>query len=174
MVFRRMGQRLTDYPLKLSFEIVESAANTFTQVEIDTPVGQILSGNKVQAMECLAVIYDLQSPSQEASQGNFSTAQLTNASQVAIIDSDDPDMLWQQVKEAALDAAGAKSINVEKGIERDEVGEIGGAGVLFYAGTMFGAIQGSGNASARFCDGYVLYHLAEIEARDVVQALLTA
>ncbi len=169
-----MGVRLTEYPLRLAFEIVESAANTFTQVEIDTPVGQLTSGGKVQAMEVMAVIYDLQSPSQEASQDNFTQAQLANSSQTAMAGQNDPDSLWTQQKETSLDAAGAKSIDVSKTFLRDEIADASGIGQLFYSGTMFGAILGVGNASARFCDGYVLYHLAQIDAEDVVQALLTA
>lgn len=168
-----MGKRITQYPLRLSFEIVESAANTFTQVAIDTPVGQILSGNKVQAMEVMAVVYDLQSPTQEDDQVNFSTAQLTRTSQIAAIDSDNPDLFWSQVKETSV-AAGAESINVEKSIERDQMDDNDGAGQLYYGGTMFGAVVGAGNPSARFCDGYLLYHLTELSSGDVVQALLTA
>jgi len=173
LVYDCMGRRLTDYPLKLAFEIVESAANTFTQVEIDTPVGQLTSSGKVQAMECMSVDYDLQSPSREDDMDNFTEAQLARSSQTGAIEYNDPDRLWAQQKETNT-TVGSENVIVQKGFERDRLDDNDGAGTIFYGGTMFGGILGVGNASARFCDGAVNYHLIELDAIDVVQALLTA
>lgn len=168
-----LGVRLTEYALALGFEIVESAANTFTQVLIDTPVGQLNSSGKVQAMECMYIEYDLLSPSQEDDMDNFTQVQLTDSSQTGIIGQNRSEVFWRQVAEKAV-AAGAESIWIQQSTLNEDLTDKDGNGRLFYAGTMFGAIVGTGNASARFCDGKVYYHLIELTAEDVVQALLTA
>lgn len=168
-----MGERLTEYALRLAIEVVESAANTFTQVAIDTPVGQLTTGGKVQAMEIMKIVYDLSTPSLEDAMDNFITGQLTRSSVSGLIDSDDPNLFWQQVKERAGET-GVDQIDVQKLILQDDFTDGNGTGQLFYGGTIFGSIAGSGNASAKFLDGHLLYHLVELNAIDVVMALLTA
>jgi len=168
-----MGVRLTTYPLKLHFRIVESSGNTFTPGELDTPVGQLSMAGKVQAMEVMAVIYDLQGPSIEAGQGNTVEVGITTQVQAAQPEFENPDVVWMQVSEVSLGTANHSVVN-KKSILRDNQDDNDGNGVIVYVGTLHTQITGTGNAAARFCAGYLLYHLTAITAKDVVQDLLTA
>lgn len=169
-----MGRRLTDYPLKLHFDLTESSANTFTPGVIDTPVGQLSSSGKVQAMEVMNIFYDIRPPSFEASAANSAEVAITTQLvATALLEKSNPDVLWMQTSLSDVIGAGTPGERKFKTHLMDQIHDGDGAGELVYNGTLHIQILGTGNASAGFVRGYIQYHLVEVSAKDVVQDILS-
>lgn len=166
-----MSKRITSHPQRLNFSITESTVNVLFEEELDTPV-VLQSGGKSVAMELMAIQTELQSPSAEVGQGNFTQGQINGRSAAGtLIPFGDPDAIYGQVYER--DNAGTDK-NLEQIQEqwRQPFHDGDGAGELYFGKSLFVAVKGSGNASARYFRGYILYHLVEVTAQDLIEELI--
>ncbi len=164
-------KRITDRPARLRFLINESAANTYTEEDIELPVA-VLSSNRIQAIEIVGAVIDLDTPDLETDQENMTTLQLVRDSQSGLIAYDDDDLIFRQRKflEARVSTNGGQTIFDVKPsyvnlAEHKEDGE------LVMERTIHIGIMGTGNAGAKQASGYFDYHLVELGAAEVVTEL---
>jgi len=161
-----MATRITTIPVKQRFEVVESGANTFTQVDISLPLA-VISGNRIQAIEILQVVSDPQPPDSEDAQFNEVIIQLTRDSQTAEIHLNNDDLIWKRV--ITIDNSAINGSFLVETIKYDSLVPPGDdRGEIVLERTIHISTVGVGNAGAKTTRGYFNYHIVNLSAEEVV------
>ncbi len=164
-----MAKRLTQNPFRVRGSVTESAANTLTEQSVDLPVAVIGQG-KAQGIEVMKVVY---SPGNDIV--DMETAQ-TNRTVVAwhrdtvsSLDISDDDTIdieqYSIVLELSTNGGGAASVQT---VTIHDLTDGDGNGQIIVDRTIFLSIFGVGNAGAKNCQSYLLCHLVELSAEDVI------
>lgn len=169
-------KRLHDKPIRIRLALLtESAANTFTERAIDTPVRSAGRG-KVQAMEIMKSYMRPGQPAIEAAQSNSVQYQITSESKSAMdVVGEDDDVFLQDESENRVTETTAVGETIWANIHSTVVTDHSdgdGNGELFLSKDLFFAIKGTGNPAARSVSGYLLYFLVEIDGDDIIQQVL--
>lgn len=175
-----MGRRISEKPIRVGFQAVESGANTFQTdpIQLPTvPILQLRAGGDVKAIgvELMAIESEFGSPDPEAGQNNS--------------------VVWSITKGAAPTVPGTKNANntilrkrrIARGVTVTSVGEIfqlydedahddmtdhDGNGELIADNEIHVAILGTGNAGAKAVTGYLLFHLYEFDSMEAMLELI--
>jgi hypothetical protein len=163
-------KRITEKPIRKRFNVVESAANTYTELELSLPVAVLES--KVQGVEIMKIFPDTSAPDLEDSQSNVVECALLKDSDTAIPDYDDKNVIYRTKREnqhIKTTSGGAAQLTED---QRDvDLTDGDGNGEIFMERSVYAAIKGTGNAAAKRFQGYFLYHLVEMDGDEVaVQA----
>jgi len=165
-----MAKKITDRPFPIRFNIVETSANTYTEQNLDLPVA-IVGVGKIQAIEILAVVGELDLPSAEPGVANNVWAQLVRDTQTTKIRHDDEDLIWAKGRQwDSEDAAGIEAGALAE-TTFDESLVYDGDGEIVMERQIHMGILGSGNAAARRVHGKLICHLVELTASEVIPQL---
>lgn len=165
-------QMRSDYLNFLRFQVVESAASTFTETEIDTN----LSAERGVMMEIHSVEFDLttlQLFDEVAAGGQENLrVQITRETKSALVSMNDADLIAQVRREIIRSAA----IGTDAGplyILTDKVLRIDfPLPIPYVKPSIFVGVQGSDAASAHTVNGRIGYTLRDIEREDFLELLV--
>jgi len=164
--------RLTEKPFRVRFEATEDTVNVYKQNEINLPFVGITGGRAgAQAIELMKVKWRLGLPTNENAQLNRLDAALHK-------DSDDSIRAWNN--ENGIDIASWENHNIGTGgsvqigntVFEHDMTDGDGNGEIIVERSIFIAIEGTGNASVKGVQGYMLCHLVEIDADELAAQLL--
>jgi len=166
-----MTKRLTEHPFRIRFEVTESAANTFTRIDIALPIAALTGGDKAQAIELMGVTSIINPPTLETGQANSINFEVTKdaiASQPTgrggenYIDG-------RLVQNAHIGVDGSWIFEF---FEKHDMTDYDGNGEIIFERTIHAALLGTGNVGALSVAGWLTCHLVELDTSDVVAAIL--
>ena len=153
----------------LRAEVSEESANTFKEVEIATPA----SRSEKLAMLIWKVVFQIDYPDVEDGQRNAVQGRLTRASQSAIVNEHDPDVIaWMTVNLGAGAVSGALSDFFEKSARPSDGFWDFAPPILYAKSEMFAQVLGTGNAQKKSCHVLVGYTLERVPAELFISALV--
>jgi len=166
---RRMGDTLTGgtrdvNPQYLTVQVVESAANTFTQATMALPTlrGEIGRG-KYQVIELLNTVIDL-TPGDGAT-GSGRAVQLTTSTQTGIIELTDPDLVDEYRDDIIITTSGLYA--PERPIIHDFTDKAG-HGIIIATQNMFVGIQGTSQTNGLTARVRIYYRFKNISVDEFV------
>jgi len=167
-----MGKRITDRVFQLKSDVTESAANTYTQNDIELPVA-VLGANRIQAIEVMrSLAYFKNIPGIENGQSNALVSQWVRDPQTALLDSDSDQVIWETglVNENDVSGTdGGAAVQLTNPVMQDVA--IEGDGRLVLERTIHHAVRGSGNASVKRVIHLLECHLVEISPAEITTLL---
>ncbi len=175
-----MAVRITEKPLRIGFAVTESAANTFTTAAINLPTTPSIavsrSGSaKAIGVEIMKVFSECRPPDLEAAQDNTVTVQIVKGpAPTAMVGVRDNRTIWQRIRESRVTEITAVGEIHETG-ERskfDNLTDHDGNGEIVADNEIHASILGVGNAGAKSCGGYMLYHLVELDQTEALFELI--
>jgi len=168
-----LQKRLSNNPVRLfRSTVTETAANTFTTVEIDLPV-QVVGANRIHGTEFMWIDFYSGNPSNEEGQNNQTRVQITKDPEQATIDQAEENFLWGRQKAAnnEFDTTGS-SVAVWDEPKQQVVADTDGRGTLLAESIIHHAIQGTGNASADISRAIGHGYIVSLTGGDAIQLLL--
>lgn len=171
-----MFQRLTEMPFRVRFTLLESAANTYTEVELTLPFVGITGGRSgAQAIELMKVFWQIPAPDGEVGQLNRVDMAIHKDTETGIL---------AFGSEGCIDFAANQNHNVLSGtdgmvsqlwrqVEIHDLTDGDGHGQLIAERSVFAAIDGTGNPSAKQGSGYMLCHLVKLDSDELAAQLLS-
>lgn len=164
--------RITRNPFRVRYSITETAANTYTQVEIRLPVVALAKG-KAQAIELMGVMDQVFQPDVESNQDNATEAGLRRDSGTAAGGYGSQDIIHNRVlrEHHAQGAAGETGSGMEE-TKYTPYHDGDGNGEILFDQSVFAWVVGTGNAAAKNTNGFMQCHLVELDADEVVTQVL--
>lgn len=162
-----MPKRITENPFRIRYNVQESAANTYTQTELNLPVTVV--GDAVQAIELMAVVESTQLPDIESGQNNNTVVQIVRDSQSDNLTFDNDQLIYQRTRRAVVTTVTAVGEIFDNGDDNAtlDMTDHDGNGQIIMERTMFVGINSTGNANVKRSTGYMLAHLVELSAKEV-------
>lgn len=160
-------QRFDQHPQFLHGYVEESAANTYTQTEISTPV-VITSAGKAIVMEILKLFVQIESPEPLVNSNGQVEVQITKNSESAMLgNSSARTIFFQKLRQQHLTAAAAVSSNWQEMVIFDYQ-SADGFGYLYGKSTMYLSIKGTSQTSVKDVRLKILYRLLEVSAEELI------
>jgi len=162
-----LAVRITERPVKMRWSVTESAANTFTEVEINLPVA-IIGADKIQALELMAIVSNVEPPDSEDGQRNTVSCQLTRDSQSASLALTNDQVIWDRTingDNSAINGSHIFELDKRDVIVNEEDGEI------ILERSIFMNVKGSGNAQTITSQGWLWVHIVELDGAEVATQL---
>lgn len=175
-----MTRRITEKPIRIGFELTESAANTFTTTAINLPtVGGISiarsGATKSIAIEVMKIASELTEPSIEAGQNNTVSVQLVKGAAPTVqLRKNNQLSIWRRVREFK-DQTVTSVGEIFSGSSPDRMDDLtdgDGNGEIVADNEIHVSILGVGNSSAMNVRGYLLCHLIELDQSEAVIELI--
>lgn len=154
-----------EQPIEVPFEIIESGANTFTQIEIQLPVN--LNNNLVFDLDEIALegLGELDSAAAVMTNSNF---QLTLTTQAAMIQFNDDDLIAKRNVQTMASAA-----NVNGGILVEELHmDTKGRANYIARDSVFASVFGVNQATALAVRGRLIGSLVKLKLENLTQLVL--
>lgn len=175
-----MGTRLTEKPLRIGFDLAETAANTFTTSPINLPTVPVIqvrgSGRKAIGVEIMKVKDSTQPPDAESGQDNTFTAALVKGpAPTAVPGPEAQRAIWRRVRRADHTTVTAVGEITQHDQGDDVVWDLtdgDGNGEIVADNEIHIAVLGGGNAAAKRTRGYILYHLYELDQDEAVSEMI--
>lgn len=174
-----MSKRMTEKPLRIGFNIVNLSANAFRTLPINLPTipSIVISrgASKAIGIEVMAVVSELEQPDLEAGQNNVITIELVKGpvptAQLGIFDQR---TIWRRrIRSENLTVTSVGEIGANQEANRyDDLTDHDGNGEIVADNEIHVSIIGSGNAAVKTGNGYLLYHLLELEQQEAVAELI--
>lgn len=171
-----MVRRITEKPFPIRAVVVESGANTFTEVDITLPIAPVLGRGQLQAIELMTLTYELDPADPEAGQDNAVSLQLTKDSQIAALDISSEQVIWKQkrtTRVVEVSAVGEIIQQIDE-ISTEDLTDRDGNGRIIAEQTIHLGIVGAGNAGAKAGRIFGQAHLVSLDADDAIVLLLEA
>lgn len=162
-----MAVRITENPFRVRFAVTESAANTYTEVDLVLPV-QAVKG-QVQAIELMKVVVNTSGPDAEDGQTNSSTVQVVRDSQSAEIGYANENLI--HLRKPTFDNSAINGTSDREGVTFDDLTDGDGNGEILLERTIHVGMISVGNAAAKSATGYLLCHLVELDGNEVAVQL---
>ena len=170
-----MTRRLSEKPIRIGFDITESAPNVFTTSPIELPavpsISVIRGDAKALGVEIMDIMTEMADPDPEAGQNNTLTFQILKgpAPTVALLASDQRSIYRRRKRTRVVEvtAVGEVTVFTEEPIFAD-LTDHDGNGEIVLDDQIHALIQGGGNAGVKQCTGYLLVHLIEVDATEAV------
>ena len=166
----KMGDSLTGgtndvNPQFQTMNVVESAANTFTQSTINVPVLRVgMSSSRAQVIELLGI--DVFWPKGDLGSADQIDIQLSTSSKTALSTLDDPDVVIRDYKENNL--VGAAGMYEVTGYKRYDFTDGAGHGIIIATPQLFWAVQGTSQGSALTLAGRLFYRFKNVSLTEFV------
>lgn len=159
-------------PQFLNLAVSESAANTFTQAELQTPVIPQWTDGKAMVMEILKIFVELGNPDIVNVTITGATAQITKVSRTAIITLNDPDCIIKREKYTHVFDTGATDATVfrqyEDQLDCYDLTDGAGNGYLFAKQKIYIAIQCSNCTAVKTVRAKILYRLKAVSTQEYI------
>jgi len=166
--------RLTEKPIRIAFNLDESAANTFTTVAINMPsVGNVnlrRGQTTTIGFEVMKVKSTLLGADQEPGQQNRVQYELVKgAAPTAPLGGNNQRTIWERDRRyLSEDATGIEHTNNAENSFWDDLTDGDGNGEVVADNEIHALILGTGNAATKQMRGYLLGHLIELDAQEAV------
>lgn len=171
--------RLTEKPLRIGFLNNESAANTYTTspIVIPTTPSIALARGRAQAIgiEVMKVVVDIDPPSIEANQNNRVQWEIVKGSAPTAMLGVRNNRVIARGSRRALGTevtAVGELLFFDEDIKPVDLTDGDGNGEIVADNEIHAAVEGSGNSAARSMDGYILYHLVQIDQTEALFELI--
>jgi len=162
-----LAVRVTEKPFKISVSVTESAANTYTQVELALP--SLATPSIVQGIEVMKIISRLLPPSIEPGQDNNTRMQLVKDTRTALANFADTEVIWERsLQLVSEDAAAIENNYIVENVKFDDLTDGDGNGIILAENSIFLAIFGTGNAAASNGQVQIIAHLVHMSAEEVI------
>ena len=153
-----------------NLNVTETAANTFTQAEFE-----ILSIERMEVMEILKLIIDVEEPTLENAVINEVKWQLTKNSQGGSLSFAHDDVIMQGRETVnSIDTATTDTTLVTQNSRPQHVIDLtdgNGNGYISPKSSIFLAVEGSGNATTKFVNIKILFTWTKITVNELVDFL---
>ncbi len=166
--------RVTEHPMRIGFNLLESAANTFTTAALAIPGVPSISitrgATQAIGLEVMKVVTTLNAPDVEDDQGNTVTGEIIKgaAPTTTLGVNNNLTIFNRQIEtENEFTTSGSAQHFQESTVSRDMT-DGDGNGELVLDNEIHIAVLGSGNAAAKRFSGYLLAHLVEFDAAEAV------
>jgi len=162
------GENMDDvFPQYINAIITQSAANTFTQVEIPLPTVQDIGGGKALVVEILRVFFGGSTFFVDTASGGSVSAQLTKKTAVAILEDNDSTVIasCRKYKEYAT-AVGFTEILLSPHAVDTTDGQ--GHGYLAGQQKLFLGVNSVGCTAVRISTVKILYRLRKVTAGELL------
>jgi hypothetical protein len=161
-----MSLKITSDPIAVSFDLSESAANTYTQEEIALQLDVL--NNEVAVV--YAIDLDLESPDAIAATDTRVTAALTSTSQTAMVGLGNSNCLAQGRKDIRAGGFVDGGVGFTRAADSTPVGDVPYIGIIA-TNNFFVSVQGANNALPKTLSGRVWLARARATA-DTFSALV--
>lgn len=163
-----LATRITTNPFRIRYTVTESAANTYTAISIELPVAALARG-KVQALEMMGWVNDVEPPDNESAQENSVVHGITRDLDTAERTlANDNEIYKRSRHNESIQAAAGETQSLAEDVEWNDVTDHDGNGEVVMERTIHAYVVGTGNAAAKGTSGYLLAHLVELDAEEVV------
>ncbi len=155
------------HPQYISFEVVESALNTYTQIQIPLPLGLVGGAQSHMAVEITSVWWDNSQPDLVPDTLTRVEAHIATQSRTAIGSLNNPDIIDKITtsKETGAAATGAE-LEVIRPVGHDLMA--GEFGPLTAAQTLFAAVKSVGNLATKGARGRIYYRLVKVNVTELL------
>lgn len=151
-------------PQFFNMNVDESAANTYTETEFQTPVHEAPGGGR-NSMEIMKIIYELEDPDNEANQNNTTISHITHTTEADTLALNDRESLMVMKNINHNIVSGVQLIEYPRVIDLTD-GK--GNGVIYPHKAMFVAVKGIGNAGATTFRVKILYKFKRVTAQELI------
>lgn len=153
-------------PQYISVRLTESAANTFTQVEVNLPVGRVgMPNNRAQVIEILRVYLESFQGGVLVAAGDGYEVAVATQSKAAIPDLDDPDVI---AKFAGRMEGVTSGFSFVQHITAWDPTDGAGHGIIVATQSMFFSVIGSSATAAFDMKLKVLYRFKNVSLQEFV------
>lgn len=156
------------FPQYISFEVVESAVNVYTQVQLPLPLGLVGGAQSHMAVEVTSVWWDNTQPDDIADTLTEVESHLSTQSRTSVGSLNNPDVIDKITTSTAQGAAAT-------GPETEVIRPVGhnlttgdGFGPLTAAQTLFVGVQGKNNTVPKASRGRVYYRLRKVTVTELL------
>ncbi len=179
-----MHIRLTEKPLRLGFQLIESATNTFTTAPLNLPTIPQLSltigkgGRKAGiGIEIMKIRSEMASPSNENGQNNTRQVALLKGPAPVAADprrANSNRVIWtRQNRITNQELTGIGEIfNLQEDHVFDDLTDGDGNGEIVADNEIHIVVIGVGNSSVTDAAGYLLYHLVELSTDEAIAEMI--
>lgn len=156
-------------PQYLRYSVTESAANTFTQIEVQIPVlrEMIGRGNMSQVIEVLGV--EALIIGQDGAQASEQHHQCTLTTQAAMLPLSDADSLFRMSTGTFVSTNGGFSVDF---VQSRNFTDQAGHGLIIATPSLFFSVQGVSETGALTVSGKILYRFKNISNREWMSQVL--
>lgn len=154
-----MVNRVNDWPIRLfSGRVVETSANTFTQIRVRLAHNAIPVEGKLQGMEICKIISSVLPPDAEAGETNQTTTQITNVSSTQFLGINKERTIWE--RRVSVGSAGATAAQSHERTKIDDI-MCDGKGMIVWDREVFAAVFGVGNSNTKILEFAAFGYLVE-------------
>lgn len=160
---------LDKYPQQISFILTEGSANTYTELEIQTPIVRL--GDALTIMEIVQIYHSMSMPDLEVPQSNSTQWHIADRTRTTIGDLNDTDVLFADSKKMQTiqdTAVGNTVIFDQSAAKVVQMAGNDGYGTLYPRSSIFVGIKGVGNANAKTVVGKIVYRLVKVNAKELL------
>ena len=158
-----------NYPDYFTFDVIETAINTFTEIEIEVPVDH----HSLYIIEIVAIEYRRSRPEFVNGVITYGQLQMTRKAQTGTIFPDDETLIYadEQQLYAELTTEGQTSIAIDNQVVYKDL-RVDGKGRLYPWGSIFFGAKGIGNTARKMgWDGRVWYNVVKVDAKELIELL---
>lgn len=152
---------IDQYPQYLNFDVTESAANTYTEEEIQLPIPRL--GTMHMVMEILKIYFH--APVDTLAEDGFVAYHISYKTQSGILGAGDSDALMAGITETQLVTSGGCVVQWPQVVDLTDGS---GHGVLVSTDKIFLGVAGAGQAGARRFEGKLLYRFVAVSAEEYI------
>lgn len=158
-------RRVSPFPKSISFTVIASGANTFTQLSIPVPSTLFTqSGGSITTIELIALEYNHIGQDQLLADADIFTIQLTTSSRTAIGTLGQTSTLYfNDFRANEHTLVGIEFYESRKIVE---FGGQGGRGLLIASPQLFIGIQGTSLTTPVTVHGKIYYRIVQVDARE--------
>lgn len=159
------------HPQYVSFEVIESAPNTYTQVQIPLPLGLVGGAQKNMALEVTSVWWDNTRPDVIAGNNTRMEAHISTQSRTAVGSLNNPDVidkLSTTIISPAAPLLGVVDFEPNNRPTGHDLTTGDGFGPLVAAQLLFVGVQGENNINTKTARGRMYYRLRTVSTAELL------
>jgi len=161
-----MANRRKDiFPQYMSFAVVESAANTFTNLRIQLPIARRPGAKKITVIEVLKVMCSLRGETRATSDFVSIALSFREADATTILEYENPNNFFWWERRYTVTTSGA-TVDNEPYEFRYDTG--GGKGFLIATDSIFANVLGSSQGNAVTAGFKILYRFVEVGLEEYI------
>ena len=159
-----MAARRKDvYPQYMSFNVVESAANTLTTIRVQLPIARRPGAKKITVIEIVEIGVDI--PNSDGLNGDQLTVALTFRDETAMPTYSDPNVFFRYNTLIAFTTSGS-TLREMPYLQRYDTG--GGRGFLVATDSIFAMVLGTSQGAALTAHFKILYRFVEVGLEEYI------
>lgn len=160
------------HPQYVSFQVVESAPNTYTETQIPLPLGLVGGAQANMALEVTSVVWDNTRPDIIATQNTRMESHIGTQSRTSIGSMNNPDVIDKLSTTILLPGAapllGIPEFEPNNRPTYHDLTTGDGFGPLVAAQQLFVGVQGENNANTKTARGRLYYRLRKVSTAELL------